>query len=840
MDKDSVQCALEVSRLQLEEWSSQGPRAHEDAFTQKALLQEELVTIRARMCDVSLEMERVWAQYERMESELSVIRSQLQHICNFGIPQEQSQAQRELWMMEDILAGLKVNRDHFCLLLGLQRHHVSPSAFRHAAPHPGSPGSPTERLRGELSMQEEEQEPPSRPPLPQELQEGPQSRDQGWTESPYEGIYSHAVDPPQRSRKSQRDVVNVKTQKDALESQSGSKWITADTTNQTTKKKGKMSEEEQLVRIKRNQERLANRKKPPLPHQAAHTQGQSSEGREEAPFPLRVTRVVTAVLPTSLVARRVSVEDPPPELNTPLPEQIPPEMQQQSKKALGKPPRRLLLLEGADHSQAAAETHQEQPIRRRSRHQHAGTSSASAKQETQTQASVSEPTETSRTQNLGNGSMTSDTRAEEPRPSDLLLTPDMDPDLCLTPEQREAKLRRVERIRERVIRSAARESGVGHDQTPIRRKEGQEDDASRKHGATADRGAYEGYRSCGNNVKHSLYYAPADLQPSGGTSQDEDEHKDCPGKSRSYPGSKMQRRDHSGRKWSAKSKIRSPPSSPHHISSVTFYQKRGGEGFTTFKDVEEEELTETQADESQSDFSSGDLRAKWFLSTNQWQGFIPLQIHELEAPCEEASDADNQTACADEVTDSNKMSSTVSQSLEKMKENHSLFYKIACDISISDSDIARNDGNSNGQMASRPEEGSELTMSEFNANEDVATVRGPSDLEIREDQVIASARASSNTSDKSEKEASIYEEIPDPVKRLNQDDSRTETDRSVSVQGPERSEEEHSGTKDQERPERLQKSRSLCEEENDSIPPPGVIRSGSFGKARVTVLRTSL
>lgn len=26
-------------------------------------------------------------------------------------------------MMEDILAGLKVNRDHFCFLLGLERQH---------------------------------------------------------------------------------------------------------------------------------------------------------------------------------------------------------------------------------------------------------------------------------------------------------------------------------------------------------------------------------------------------------------------------------------------------------------------------------------------------------------------------------------------------------------------------------------------------------------------------------------------------------------------------------------------------------------------------------------------
>lgn len=37
--------------------------------------------------------------------------------------QEQSQAQRELWMMEDILDGLRVNRDHICFLLGVQRHH---------------------------------------------------------------------------------------------------------------------------------------------------------------------------------------------------------------------------------------------------------------------------------------------------------------------------------------------------------------------------------------------------------------------------------------------------------------------------------------------------------------------------------------------------------------------------------------------------------------------------------------------------------------------------------------------------------------------------------------------
>ncbi|KAG7227799.1 hypothetical protein INR49_013593, partial [Caranx melampygus] len=336
-----------------------GPRAQEEALTQKALLQEDLVTIRARMCDVSL---------------------------------EQSQAQRELWMMEDILAGLKVNRDHFRFLLGLQRHHM----FQPPAPHPGSPGSPTERLQSGLPM-DVEQEPPARPALPQELLESQQSRYQGhgYTESPYEGIYSHAVDPAHRRGNSQPDLLNTK-----------------------------MSEEEQVERMKRNQERLSNRKKPPMPTPGTQT----SETREEAPFPLRVTRVVTAVLPSSLVARRVSVEDPPAELDTPLPEQIPPEMQQrlteQSKKMLNKPPRHLLL-ESPDQNRSLGEMQQDQPVKRTSRQQHLGALRASKKEPRQD--------------------------AEE-QPT-ALLTPDMDPDPCLTPEQREAKLRRVERIRERVMRS---------------------------------------------------------------------------------------------------------------------------------------------------------------------------------------------------------------------------------------------------------------------------------------------------------------------------------------------------------------------------------------------------
>lgn len=903
MDKDSVQCALEVSRLQLEEWGSHGPQAQEEALTQKALLQEELVTIRARMCDVSLEMERVWSQYERMESELSVIRSHLQHICNFGIPQEQSQAQRELWMMEDILAGLKINRDQFRFLLGLQRHHM----FQPTSPHPGSPGSPTERLHSRLPM-DVEQEPPVRPPLPQELQESKQSRDQGhgWTESPYEGIYSHSADPVHKRGNNQPDLLNVKAQKDTSESQSSSKWITTDPTNQSSKKM-KMSEEEQIERMKRNQERMTNRKKPPIPSPGAQTQSQSSETREEAPFPLRVTRVVTAVLPSSLVARRVSVEDPPAELDTPLPEQIPPEMQQrlaeQSKKMLNKPPRRLLL-ESPDESWSSAEMHQDQAVRNTSRQQHQRLSRTS-KRESRPEVIRAEPTDTSRTQvrdqaGLGTGSVSLDIRAEE-RPS-ALLTSDMDPVPCMTPEQREAKLRRVERIRERVIQSAVRESATAHNQLPCK-GEGQEvhqvpRDTARKQRATSDHVSNDG--CCGNNLRSPPCYSPAELGPPSGTSQDEDEQHRHVNNSKSQVrfGNKTQHKDRSGRTGVAKTKIKRP-ASPYHISSMTIYPKKGGQGFTTCKDGERQELDAPDADDDESNFPSSDLRAKWFLSTKKWQGFIPLQIPGVDTLCnEEVSDSDNQPACPDDGTESNEMSATVSQSLEKMKENHSLFYKIACDISISDSDITRNDGNSNAQTTSKPEEEEELVIAESVADEvthNVGTTSVqesknsnlslPSDVnenglstnnKVQDSTPETEDKAVLSTSTSPAKEACIHEEIPE---KECEDTSRQEhqlkvkeTDHGASVQdndsdqAPDESaktREENSGTKEsdkrkveRDRSEEPQKSSSLCEENKDTVQERGnnnsvtsssslddgrrLIRNASFGKARVTVLRTSL
>ncbi|XP_073686392.1 pleckstrin homology domain-containing family A member 4 [Garra rufa] len=118
-DKKSIEYALEIKWLGMEDGL---PREQE--VSQKTLLQEELVTLRARICDLSSEMDRLWSDYERMESELYVFHSHLQHILHFGTPQEQIQAQRQLWMMEDILCGLRVNKNRFMALLGLQRQGV--------------------------------------------------------------------------------------------------------------------------------------------------------------------------------------------------------------------------------------------------------------------------------------------------------------------------------------------------------------------------------------------------------------------------------------------------------------------------------------------------------------------------------------------------------------------------------------------------------------------------------------------------------------------------------------------------------------------------------------------
>lgn len=353
----------------------------------------------------------------------------------------------------------------------------------------------------------------------------------------------------------------------------------------------------------------------------------------------------------------------------------------------------------------------------------------------------------------------------------------------------------------------------------------------------------------------------------------------------------MQCKDRSGRTGVPKTKLKRPPS-PYHISSMTIYQRDGGKGISSCKKGAEQQLEEPATDGNEGDFSASDLRAKWFLSTNQWQGFIPLHIHGIDSLGNEETPL---PVCTDDVNDANEMSSTVSESLEKMKDNHSLFYKIACDISISDSDITKNDGNSNDQTSPRPkevEEEEELVITE-SLPEEVTHKSGiSSDQESKDPSLILSSQVDDNSQDSTldapdtaainitaspEKETCVPEEIPQRRKEhatkqtgpleiigaTTHEAAPQHTDRDHTQDEDAKRKGGHSEAKEsddralgQKLPKEMKKCVSLNEENKETVEERGdnrnvklpssscegrsVIRSASVGKARVTVLRTSL
>ncbi|XP_040313573.1 pleckstrin homology domain-containing family A member 4 isoform X7 [Herpailurus yagouaroundi] len=55
---------------------------------------------------VLLERERVWDTYNSLEQELGSLRETLEYLLHLGSPQDRASAQQQLWMVEDTLAGL--------------------------------------------------------------------------------------------------------------------------------------------------------------------------------------------------------------------------------------------------------------------------------------------------------------------------------------------------------------------------------------------------------------------------------------------------------------------------------------------------------------------------------------------------------------------------------------------------------------------------------------------------------------------------------------------------------------------------------------------------------------
>ncbi|XP_008117118.2 pleckstrin homology domain-containing family A member 4 isoform X1 [Anolis carolinensis] len=105
-EKERLEKSLEMTRLRLEECKGQDATMEKIGFQQRQL-QDELVQIRARLCDLALDSERAWEDYAALESELQMLKGSLEHIRSVGHPQDQTAAQQDLWRIHDILSGLR-------------------------------------------------------------------------------------------------------------------------------------------------------------------------------------------------------------------------------------------------------------------------------------------------------------------------------------------------------------------------------------------------------------------------------------------------------------------------------------------------------------------------------------------------------------------------------------------------------------------------------------------------------------------------------------------------------------------------------------------------------------
>ncbi|XP_059939375.1 pleckstrin homology domain-containing family A member 4 isoform X5 [Mesoplodon densirostris] len=102
---EQLEAALELTRQQLGQTTREAA-APGRAWGRQRLLQDRLVSVRAALCHLTQERERVWDTYNSLEQELSTLRETLEYLLHLGSPQDRASAQQQLWMVEDTLAGL--------------------------------------------------------------------------------------------------------------------------------------------------------------------------------------------------------------------------------------------------------------------------------------------------------------------------------------------------------------------------------------------------------------------------------------------------------------------------------------------------------------------------------------------------------------------------------------------------------------------------------------------------------------------------------------------------------------------------------------------------------------
>ncbi|XP_059521917.1 pleckstrin homology domain-containing family A member 4 isoform X3 [Myotis daubentonii] len=154
-EKEQLEAALELTRQQLGQ-AAREAAAPPRAWGRQRLLQDRLVSVRATLCHLTQERERVWDTYSGLEQELGTLREALEYLLHLGSPQDRTSAQQQLWMMEDTLAGLG----------GPQK-----------PPQSTEPDSPSPALQGEESSERES--------LPESLElSSPQSPEADWGRPP--------------------------------------------------------------------------------------------------------------------------------------------------------------------------------------------------------------------------------------------------------------------------------------------------------------------------------------------------------------------------------------------------------------------------------------------------------------------------------------------------------------------------------------------------------------------------------------------------------------------------------------------------------------------------------
>ncbi|XP_047452486.1 pleckstrin homology domain-containing family A member 7-like isoform X16 [Mugil cephalus] len=178
-DKDKLENVLDMSHQQMEQYQEQPAHAQKIAYQQR-LLQEDLVTIRAQISRLSTEMAHAWEEYISLEKSVEQLRTALQaHMNHSTTPQERTEMKRELWRIEDVMAGLSASKANYKITIDSVQNperKLVPSVSDPAVPSPSAEVQPPPRSsiptilshtlpHSTVPKWTEDQAPP-RPPLP--------------------------------------------------------------------------------------------------------------------------------------------------------------------------------------------------------------------------------------------------------------------------------------------------------------------------------------------------------------------------------------------------------------------------------------------------------------------------------------------------------------------------------------------------------------------------------------------------------------------------------------------------------------------------------------------------